>query len=302
MPDPMDMPTESEQKQSNRLLIKVTRDSLPQVKDKYPFIYLERGRLEIDDASAKWIDCDNNVVRLPIATINCLLLGPGTSITHEAVKVIAQSNCSLCWVGEDSLLFYASGQTPAADTRNLRSQMKLSADPKKSVEVARRMFAHRFPEVELAGKTLSEMMGMEGYRVRSIYEQKGKEYGVGWKGRNFVPGKFELGDMTNQVLTACNAALYGILSSAVHSMGYSPHIGFIHSGSPLPFVYDLADLYKEHLCIDLAFALTRDMAGQYNKHKVSAAFRQRVIKMDLLGQIGLDIEKVLGVKNARRNS
>jgi len=287
---------------SNRLLIKVTRDSLPQVKDKYPFIYLERGRLEIDDSSVKWIDCEANVVRLPIATLNCLLLGPGTTITHEAVKVIAQSNCNVCWVGEDSLLFYASGQTPTADTRNMRMQIKLAADSKKSVEVARRMFAKRFPETHLLGKSLKEMMGMEGYRVRALYEQKGEEYGVGWKGRSFTPGKFELGDITNQVLTASNAALYGILSSAVHSMGYSPHIGFIHSGSSLPFVYDLADLYKEYLCIDLAFSLTLEMAGHYNKHKVSAAFRQRVIEMDLLGKIGQDIDSIFGVKNAHRDS
>lgn len=291
----------SEKAPSQRLLIKVTRDTLPQVKDKYPFIYLERGRLEIDDASVKWIDCDANVVRLPIATLNCLLLGPGTTLTHEAVKVIAQSNCSLCWVGEDSLLFYASGQTPNADTRNMREQLKLSADPKKSVEVARRMYAKRFPAADLAGKVLKEMMGMEGYRVRAFYEQMGQKYGVGWQGRNYVPGKFELGDITNQVLTSCNAALYGILSSAVHSMGYSPHIGFIHSGSPLPFVYDLADLYKEYLCIDLAFSLTLEMAGHYNKHKVSAAFRQRVIETDLLGKVGQDIEAILGVKNARRD-
>lgn len=286
---------------SPRLLIKVTRESLPQVKDKYPFIYLERGRLEIDDSSVKWIDCEANVVRLPIATLNCLLLGPGTSITHEAVKIIAQSNCGVCWVGEDSLLFYASGQTPTADTRNMREQIKLSADSKKSVEVARRMFAKRFPEADLAGKSLKEMMGMEGYRVRALYEKKGQEYGVGWKGRSFTPGKFELGDITNQVLTASNAALYGILSSAIHSMGYSPHIGFIHSGSPLPFVYDLADIYKEYLCIDLAFSLTLDMAGHYSKHKVSAAFRQRVIEVGLLGKIGQDIESILGVKNARRD-
>jgi CRISPR-associated protein Cas1 len=92
---------------STRLLIKVTRDTLPQVSSKYPFIYLERGRLEIDDSSVKWIDSDCNVVRLPIATLNCLLLGPGTTITHEAVKVISTANCSVCWVGEDSLLFYA---------------------------------------------------------------------------------------------------------------------------------------------------------------------------------------------------
>ena len=298
------MPAETEPPKtaSPRLLIKVTRDTLPQVKDKYPFIYLERGRLEIDDASVKWIDCEKNVVRLPIATLNCLLLGPGTSITHEAVKVTAQANCSICWVGEDSLLFYACGQSPTADTRNLREQVKLSADPKKSLDIAKRMYARRFPDADLAGKSLKELMPMEGHRIRTLYEQKAQEYGVGWKGRSYTPGKFQLGDITNQILTACNAALYGILSSAVHSMGYSPHIGFIHSGSPLPFVYDLADLYKEHLCIDLAFSLTLDMAGKYNKHKVSAAFRQRVIEYDLLGRIGQDIGEMLEGKNARCHS
>lgn len=287
---------------SNRLLIKVTRDSLPQVKDKYPFIYLERGRLEIDDASVKWIDSESNVVRLPVATLNCLLLGPGTSITHEAVKVLAQSNCGICWVGEDSLLFYANGQTPTSDTRNMREQMQLSADPKKSLEVARRMYSRRFPEAELVGKNLKQMMGMEGYRIRALYEQKGQEYGVGWKGRNYTPGKFEMSDITNQVMTSSNAALYSIISSALHSMGYSPHMGFIHSGSPLPFVYDLADLYKEYLCVDLAFSLTLEMAGRYNKYKVSAAFRKRVIEHDLLGKLGQDIEIMLGVKNASCNS
>lgn len=290
------------EKDLTRLLIKVTRDTLPQVSSKYPFIYLERGRMEIDDSSVKWIDCDKNVVRLPIATLNCLLLGPGTTVTHEAIKVIASANCNVCWVGEDSLLFYAVGQTPTANTRNFRRQMLLSADEKKSLEVARRMYARRFPKAELTGKSLKEMMGMEGYRVRELYEQKAQEYQVGWKGRAYVPGKFELGDMTNQILTSTNAALYGILSSAVHSMGYSPHIGFIHSGSPLPFVYDLADLYKEKLCIDLAFALTVEMAGRYNKHKVAESFRKRVIEMDLLACINADIEEMLGGKSARRDS
>jgi len=274
---------------NTRLIIKVTRDTLPQVKDKYPFIYLERGRLEIDDSSVKWIDCDKNIVRLPIATINCLLLGPGTTITHEAIKVIATTNCSVCWVGEDSLLFYAVGQTPTSNTRNLKKQIKLSSDKVKSVEVARRMFAKRFPDADLKSKTLQEMMGMEGSRVRDLYEQKAKEYNVGWKGRKFTPGKFEMGDITNQILTSSNAALYGIISSVVHSLGFSPHVGFIHSGSPLPFVYDLADLYKEHLCIDLAFSLTLEMAGQYNKYLVANHFRQRVIEIDLLTIIGKDI-------------
>lgn len=282
-----------------RLFVKVTRDSLPQVKDKYPFLYLERGRLEIDDSSIKWIDSTNNVVPLPVATLNALLLGPGTSITHEAVKIATAANCSVCWVGEDSLLFYAAGFLPTADTRNLKHQIELAANPDRALAVARRMYARRFSDADLDGKSLKEMMGMEGHRVRALYQIKAEEYQVGWKGRKFVPGKFETSDVTNQVLTACNAALYGILCSAVHSMGYSPHIGFIHSGSPLPFIYDLADLYKERLCIDLAFSLTRDMAGRYNKHKVSEAFRERVIEMDLLGTLADDINEMLGRRNAR---
>lgn len=283
-----------------RLFVKVTRESLPQVKDKYPFLYLERGRLEIDDSSVKWIDSENNVVPLPVATLNALLLGPGTTVTHDAIKTAVSANCAVCWVGEDSLLFYAAGFLPTADTRNFKQQIELSANPEKSLEVARRMYARRFPDAELTGKNLKEMMGMEGYRVRALYQQKAEEYQVGWKGRTFTPGKFDLSDITNQVLTAANAALYGILCSAVHSMGYSPHIGFIHSGSPLPFVYDLSDLYKENLCIDLAFALTRDMAGRYDKYKVSAAFRRRVIEMDLLAKLADDIPDVLGVSSARR--
>jgi len=285
---------------SQRLFVKVTRESLPQVKDKYPFIYLERGRLEIDDSSIKWIDASNNVVPMPVATLNALLLGPGTTITHDAVRTAAAANCAVCWVGEDSLLFYAAGFLPTADTRNLKKQIELSADPKKSIEVARRMFARRFPDADLKDKTLQEMMGMEGNRVRATYQAKAEQYQVGWKGRSFTPGKFETSDLTNQILTSTNAALYGILCSGVHSMGYSPHIGFIHSGSPLPFVYDLADLYKEHLCIDLAFHLTRELAGRYDKHKVAASFRQRVIDMDLLAKLGEDIATMLGSVNARR--
>ena len=285
-----------------RLFVKITRDTLPQIKDKYPFIYLEYGRLEIDDSSIKWIDSNANVVPLPVATLNTILLGPGTTVTHEAIKTATAANCSICWVGEDSLLFYAAGFLPTSDTRNLKKQIELSADSKHSLEVARRMFKRRFPDADLAEKSLKEMMGMEGYRVRSLYLAKAEEYQVGWKGRQFIPGKFEISDITNQILTATNAALYGILCSAVHSLGYSPHIGFIHSGSPLPFVYDLADLYKEYLCIDLSFALTKDLAGQYNNAKVAQSFRSRVIEMDLLSRIASDIADILGTQNVSRAS
>lgn len=289
-----------ESKPSNRLFLRITRDTLPRVIDRYPFLYLERGRLEIDDSSIKWIDAEGARIRLPVATISCLLLGPGTSITHEAVKVAAAANCSICWVGEDSLLFYAAGITPTSNTRNLQRQAMLSADPVTSLAVAKALFSRRFPKEDLSSKTLQELMGMEGFRVRNLYQEKAEQYEVGWKGRVYVPGKFELSDLTNQIMTSMNAALYGILASVVHSLGYSPHLGFIHSGSPLPLVYDLADLYKAELSVDLAFSLTRSLAGQYNKYSVAEAFRERIIQSDFLGRTVSDIDYFLGEKSARR--
>ncbi|MCX4310606.1 MAG: type I-E CRISPR-associated endonuclease Cas1e [Desulfovibrio sp.] len=289
-------------KSPKRLFVPITRDTLPRVSDKYPFIYLERGRLEIDDSSIKWIDSNGNCIRLPVATINCLLLGPGTSVTHEAVKVAAAANCGVCWVGEDSLLFYAAGFTPTATTRNLLRQARLAMDEKKSLAVAKKMFSSRFSGVNLENKNLKELMAMEGLRMRELYVQKAEQYGVGWKGRKYEPGKFELSDLTNQILTSTNAALYGILCSCVHSLGYSPHIGFVHSGSPLPFVYDLADLYKAEFTVDLAFSLTLSMAGTYDKYLVGDAFRQRVIDRNLLSIIINDIDNLVGEKSAGCNS
>jgi len=279
---------------NTRLFIKIERNTLPQVSDRYPFIYLERGRLEIDDSSVKWIDSEGNLVRIPVAMLNTILLGPGTSITHEAVKTMTAANCTVCWVGEDSLLFYAVGTTPTSDTRNMRHQMELAASPKRRLEVARSMFTQRFPSEDVYSKTLQELMGMEGKRVKKVYEGMAEKYHVGWKGRSYVPGKFEIGDTTNKILTACNAALYALVTSAIVSLGYSPHIGFVHSGSPLPFVYDIADLYKEILCIDVAFYLTSEMAGFYNRHKVAETFRLRTLQFDLMSRIPRDIKILLG--------
>lgn len=277
-----------------RIFVKITRETIPQIKDKYPFVYLERGRLEVDDSSVQWIDCSGNVVPLPIATIGTMLLGPGTSVTHDAIKTMAAANCCICWVAEDSLSFYATGLSPTADTRNLLKQIKVCSDKRRSLAAARRMFAQRFPTDDLSGKTLHEMMGMEGIRVRQIYERKAEQYGVGWKGRKYIPGQMELSDITNHILTLCNAALYGVVTSSITAMGYTPYIGFIHNGSPLPFTYDIADLYKEDLCIDLAFSLTKSLQGIYDKYQVSDAFRQRLIDLNILSRIGDDINNVIG--------
>ena len=281
---------------SLRLFVKLERDLLPRVSQRSPFLYLERGRLEVDDSSVKWIGADGRVLPIPVATLCCLLLGPGTSSTHDAVRTVAAAGTLLCWVGEDALLFYSTGVSPVAHTRHLRTQAALSSIPSKSIVVARTLFSRRFPDANLEGKTIKEMMGMEGHRVRALYQQKAEQYKVGWAGRSYTPGKIELSDLTNRIMTIANGCLYSVITSCVCALGFSPHLGFIHSGSPLPFVYDLADLYKEDLCIDLAFSLTLEMAGQYDKHLMSARLRQRMIDRNLVAQICKDLFEVLGIK------
>lgn len=282
-----------EKKEYRRLFIKIERKYLPQIKTKYPFLYLERGRLEIDDSSVKWINSDGEVIRLPIATINCILLGPGTSITHEAVKVMGAANCTICWVGEDSLNFYSVGKSPTSDTRGLKKQISLAADEGKRLKIARMIFQKRYPHDDFSKSSLQEMMGMEGGRTKALYANYSKKYGVGWRGRRYTPGNFALGDTTNKILTGANHALYGIVTSVIYSMGYSPHVGFIHSGSPLPFVYDLADLYKEVLCIDMAFHMTLRLGGDYNRYSVMEEFRKRVIQHDVLKSLVDDISDLM---------
>lgn len=281
---------------AERIILKATLADLPKIRERYPFLYFEHGRLEVDDSSIKWISADREVIRIPAATVMTILLGPGTTVTHEAVKVLATLNTTLCWVGEDSLMFYAVGQTPSADTRNLKRQLQLASDPESSLRIAREMYQRRFPEAKVRNRQLKDLMVMEGGRVRELYERLAEKYFVAWGGRSYQPGKFELSDLTNQLITSCNAALYALISSVLHALGLSPRIGFIHSGSPLPFVYDIADLYKAELVFDLAFSLTVEMAGVYNRHLVLERFRERVLDFDLMSKCPADVLNLLGLK------
>ncbi len=277
----------------NRIIVNTTLADIPFLRDRYPFIYLEHGRMEIDDSSVKWISAEREVFRLPIAEISTILLGPGTSVTHAAIGVLASMNCTVCWVGEDSMRFYAVGQSPTSNTRNLKKQMMLASDEKASLAIAKKMFLSRFPKETIEGKSLNDLMMLEGSRIKSLYAELANKYFVHWNGREYTPGSFALSDVTNKLITASNAALYAIILSIVYSMGLSPHIGFVHSGSPLPFVYDVADLYKQELVFDLAFSLTGEMGKVYDRKKAIEAFRKRVIDFNFMKKCPADITNLL---------
>ena len=164
-------------------------ETLTPAKDRWTPLYLEHGRLEVDDSSVKWIGADRTIMRIPVATVSTLVLGPGTVVTHAAIKACSDSNTPICWVGEEGMRFYAFGVTPTHDNARARKQATAHASRKRRTEIARRMFARRFPNVDVKSKTIKELRGMEGVRVRDLYADMGHRYGVTWKGRNYNPKK-----------------------------------------------------------------------------------------------------------------
>ncbi len=228
-------------------------ETLTPARERWTPIFLEHGRLEVDDSSVKWIGADRTVFRLPVATLSVIMLGPGTTVTHAAMKVCAECNTPVCWVGAEGLHFYARGVGNTHDNERARHQASLAVSPSKRDAVARRMFAARFGHEGIEGKTVKELRGMEGVRVKSLYADLGQKYGVTWKGRNYNASRWELSDGINRAVSAANAALYSLTTAVICSLGYLPEIGFIHVNSMRAFVFDIADLYKAECTLPAAF-------------------------------------------------
>jgi CRISPR-associated protein Cas1 len=226
---------------------------LAPAKDRWTPVYLEHGRLEVDDSSIKWIDKNGSVVRLPVATVSALILGPGTTITHAAIRACAQCNCPLLWMGEDGMRFYAFGITPNHDNSMARIHAAAWANIRSRNEIARRMFLHRFPEASVQGITIKHLRGMEGRRVKQTYAELGLRYSVTWKGRDYNASNWQLADNVNRALSTANASLYALTAAVACSMGFIPQLGFVHAAGTLPFVYDAADLYKHETSWPAAF-------------------------------------------------
>lgn len=267
-------------------------ETLTPARERWTPIYLEHGRIEVDDASVKWIGADRTVMRLPVASLSVLMLGPGTTVTHAAMKACADCNTPVCWVGADGMRFYAFGVTPTHDNEHARKQAGIASSPKRRDEVARRMFARRFPDTDVSGIALKELRGMEGRRVKALYAEMGAKYGVTWKGRNYDANHWEIADTINRAVSAANAALYALTTSVVCSLGYIPQLGFIHTASTLPFVFDIADMYKPETTLPAAFE-TVSLNPNANEDETITRLKFFIESTKLLKKMPLDIEKLL---------
>lgn len=264
---------------------------LTRVQDRMTFLYLEHCVVHRDSNAITATD-DRGTVHVPAASLGALLLGPGTTVSQQAMVVLAESGSTAVWVGERGVRYYAHGRSLARSAALLRAQAELVTNQSSRLRVAREMYAMRFPGEDVSGLTMQQLRGREGARVRRCYREEARIHGIEWKNRKYDPSDFESGDPVNQALSAATTALYGLTHAVIVALGCSPGLGFVHTGHERSFVYDIADLYKSEYAIPCAFAIA---AGDYSDigAETRRAMRDRFYDGALLGRCARDITRLL---------
>lgn len=266
---------------------------LPKVRDSWSYLYVEHAKVD-QDAKAISIHDESGKVPVPCATLTLLLLGPGTTITHAAIRTLAEHGCVVEWTGEEGVRFYARGEGETRSASNLLRQIRLHSNLQARLEVAKRMYRVRFAGKLADDLTLQQLRGMEGVRVRDSYARASKETGVPWFGRSYNCGDWAGADPVNRALSCANANLYGICHAAIVAVGLSPAIGFVHTGKMLSFVYDIADLYKAEITIPAAFQAV--LEGEENlERRVRYACRDLFRETRLLRRVVTDMDRLLSL-------
>lgn len=232
---------------------------LPKISDRVTFIYVEHSKINRQDSAITVLDY-RGTVRIPVAMIGVLILGPGTDITHRAMELLGDTATSVVWTGEYGVRHYAHGRALAHTTKFLEAQAKLVSNTRSRVDIARKMYQMRFPNEDVSKLTMQQLRGREGARVRSVYKKQALKYNVAWSGRDYDPDNFENSNAVNKALSVANVALYGLVYSIISALGLSAGLGFVHTGHDLSFVYDIADLYKANYTVPVAFEVASSVS------------------------------------------
>ncbi|HAR60041.1 MAG: subtype I-E CRISPR-associated endonuclease Cas1 [Alcanivorax sp.] len=263
------------------------------MKERVSMMFVSYGRIDVKDGAFVVVDDVNGErMHIPVGSVACIMLEPGTRVSHAAVKLAAVTGTLLIWVGEAGVRLYASGQPGGARSDKLLYQANLALDPDLRLKVVRKMFELRFGEPAPERRSVDQLRGIEGARVRKTYQMMAKQYGVPWQGRRYDPKEWDKADVANQCLSAATACLYGVTEAAVLAAGYAPAVGFVHSGKPLSFVYDIADLFKFDTVVPAAFRIAATRPTTPDR-AVRVACRDIFRQTKLLRRIIPAIEDVL---------
>ncbi len=249
--------------------------------DRHGLVWLDRGRLEVEDGCLRFITAGGGELQagdyqIPHQSVSIVLLGPGSSVTHDALRLLARHGCALAAVGEGGVRFYTAPPLLPDSSAAARSQIALWADPKTHMEVARAMYAMRFSEFVLT-RDIEVLRGQEGARIKRSYQLAAERFGIPWHGRHYDRENPDATDAPNQAINHAATAMEAAAAVAVSSLGAIPQLGFVHEDAGQAFVLDIADLYRHDVTLEIAFGGVID--SQSKQQPLERMIRQRAAKI-----------------------
>lgn len=264
---------------------------LVRVEDRISFLYFEHCKINRAD-NAITVRDDEGTTYVPSATLSVLMLGPGASMTHDAMTMLGECGATVVWVGERGIRMYAFGKPLTHSSMLLQAQARLVSNTRTRLDVARKMYGMRFSDEDVSHLTMGQLRGREGVRVRRVYKEWSEKTGVAWDRRTYNPDDFDDATEINKALSAAHVCLYALAHSAIIAMGCSPGLGFVHTGHERSFVYDIADLYKAEISIPVAFRTAAEKPmdiGAETRRKM----RDAVYDLSILPRMVSDIKSLL---------
>jgi len=254
-------------------------------------LFIEKGNLDVLDGAFVVVDKNGVRTHIPVGGVACLMLEIGTRISHAAVNLAARVGTLLVWIGEGGVRLYSAGQPGGARADRLLYQARLALDVDARLKVVREMYRRRFGDEPPARRSVDQLRGIEGARVRKMYQLLAQSHGIRWHARNYDVQAWDESDVPNRCLSTATSCLYGITEAAVLAAGYAPAVGFIHTGKPLSFVYDMADIYKFETVVPVAFGVAAKLPRQPER-EVRLRCRDIFRQTKILERIIPDIEEI----------
>lgn len=229
--------------------------------DRHGLLWLERGKLTVENgtltfSAAKSKLLDAGRYDIPYQAVSMILLGPGTTISHDVLRLLARHGTLLAAVGQGGVKFYTAPPMGQGRSENARRHARLWTDENARLDVARRMYAIRFGRI-LPHREITVLRGIEGGRMKKSYQIIAEEHGIPWKGRRYDRQNPNASDIPNQAINHAATFTEAAADIAVAAVGALPPLGFIHEESSNAFTLDISDLYRVEFTLPLAFTLAR---------------------------------------------
>jgi CRISP-associated protein Cas1 len=229
--------------------------------DRHGLLWLSYGRLYVEDGTLRFAtagspDLPAGDYAIPFQLISCVILQPGCTVSHDALRLLARHGTGLVATGEDGVRMYASMPHGPDDSAVARAQVQLWMHAERRTYVARRMYALRLGEV-LPHADITVLRGIEGARAKETYRRLADHYGIDWKGRRYDRADPETADLANQAINHAATAVEAAALVAVASVGAIPQLGFVHEDSGHSFALDIADLFRDTVTLPVAFGAVK---------------------------------------------